>query len=52
MNDLITLAVAYGALIALVGGYTWLLLGRIADLHRRLAATEAVLGTDRGDESE
>jgi CcmD family protein len=47
MNDMATLATAYLAFAALIGGYTWHMISRLSDLHRRLDATEeAVVNLD------
>ncbi len=49
MNDMATLATAYLAFAALIGGYTWHMISRLSDLHRRLDATEeAVSKLDGG----
>tara|TARA_A100001037_G_scaffold173604_1_gene155771 strand:- start:124 stop:276 length:153 start_codon:yes stop_codon:yes gene_type:complete len=40
------LAIAYVAMIGIIGGWTWKMLGRMNDMSERLAAAEAVMGFD------
>lgn len=49
------LAIAYVAMVGIIGGWTWKLLSRIGELSDRLQATEATLvnlNTQENEEEE
>ena len=49
MDDLVYLAVAYSAMIGLIGWFTWQLLDRLTNVQARLDAVESVLNDDEQD---
>ncbi|MDP6099626.1 MAG: hypothetical protein QF566_05555 [Candidatus Thalassarchaeaceae archaeon] len=46
------LAIAYVAMIGIIGGWTWNLLSRMNELSERLAAAEATLSDSSATNSE
>ena len=47
------LAIAYVAMIGIIGGWTWKLLSRVGELSDRLSAAESTLGiTSQNTEEE
>ncbi|MBC8437868.1 MAG: hypothetical protein H8D82_01210 [Euryarchaeota archaeon] len=45
------LAIAYVAMVGIIGGWTWKLLTRVGELSDRLNAAEAVLDSTRTTDS-
>jgi hypothetical protein len=50
-SDVTFLAIAYIAMIGIIGGWTWKMLARLNELSSRLASAEASLGLDELDDA-